>query len=91
MHKPVYFNRKPVTDIHTYKINLRPEEVVQVYGICIRTLHLPVISVTRYTHTHQVISFTRYTHTHQVPHAGARGKIEMAKLEALARRRRAHR
>ena len=23
----------------------KPEEVVQVYGICIRTLHLPVISV----------------------------------------------
>ena len=26
-------------------LGLAPEEVVQVYGFCIRTLHLPVISV----------------------------------------------
>ena len=40
---------------------VQSEEVVQVYGICIRTLHLPVISVTiigvmRLSHNERVVS-----------------------------------
>ena len=44
-----------------------PEEVVQVYGICIRTLHLPVISVMiigvmRLSYNERAVSEGRFRH-----------------------------
>ena len=51
--------------IHMYSSS--PEEVVQVYGICIRTLHLPVISVMiigvmRLSYNERAVSEGRFRH-----------------------------